>query len=92
MNKFPPLPEPHHRGPPETGDYFSAFTAQQMRDYVEADRALRQAVQEPAQVPEGLVLVPIEPTNVMRSAGRSWSENADEVYSAMIATAPDYLT
>ena len=48
MNNFLPLPEPAHRGPPETGDYFSAFTAQQMRDYVAADRAARQAGQEPS--------------------------------------------
>ena len=40
---FLPLPEPGHRGPDGTGVYFNAFTAQQMRDYVAADRAQRQA-------------------------------------------------
>lgn len=46
MNTFPPLPRPfdvaYH------GDGEGAFSAQQMRDYVAADRAKRPAWDEPA--------------------------------------------
>lgn len=30
---LPPLPEPAHRGPTGTGDYFSSYSAAQMRAY-----------------------------------------------------------
>lgn len=39
--EYPALPEPRHRGPEVTGSYFDAFTADQMRAYVDADRAMR---------------------------------------------------
>ena len=42
--EYPPLPEPRHRGPAATGSYFDAFTADQMRAYVDADRAMRAQV------------------------------------------------
>lgn len=42
-DKYPSLPEPAHRGPDGTGSYFDAFTSDQMRAYVDADRASRPA-------------------------------------------------
>ena len=38
--EYPPLHEPRHRGPAATGSYFDAFTSDQMRAYVDADRAM----------------------------------------------------
>lgn len=41
--EYPALPKPGHRGPEGTGSYFDSFTADQMRAYVDADRAMRAA-------------------------------------------------
>ena len=67
-----------------------AFTADQMREYILADRASLGA----AQVPAGWKLVPIEPTEDMRQAGAQFAEcgisaNAVFGYRAMLATAPE---
>ena len=35
------LPEPHHRGPAGTGNYFSSFTADQMRAFADTTCAMR---------------------------------------------------
>jgi len=44
------LPEPHHRGPAGTGNYFSSFTADQMRAFADATCAMRASHgQAPAQ-------------------------------------------
>jgi hypothetical protein len=41
--QLPPLPEPAHRGPTGTGDYFNAYTAGQMHAYATAATAALRA-------------------------------------------------
>lgn len=43
VGEYPALPEPKHRGPSGTGSYFDAYSADQMRAYIDADRAQRPA-------------------------------------------------
>ena len=56
QGEYLPLPAPNHRGPCGTGSYFDAYTAEQMRAYVDADRAARGAAQAaPAPVAEAAI-------------------------------------
>ena len=65
--KMPPLPEPEDVAP-YCGQRIYAFTAKQMYDYARA------AVQ--ANVPDGMVLVPIEPTREMWEAANKVDDAA----------------
>ena len=53
------LPEPHHRGPAGTGNYFNSFTADQMRAFADATYTIRASHgQAPAQAAPAAVAGP----------------------------------
>lgn len=87
--ELPPLPKPG----------YGYFSGAQMREYAHA--AIQQAA---GAVPEGLKLVPVEPTSDMLFAGArsiidgqderhgsSWADEAELAYKAMLAASPSPL-
>lgn len=90
FSDLPPLPEPRtlSRGD-EDGPIQLGYTAAQMRAYARASLA------QPASVPAGWKLVPVEPTDDMIHAGymKPWGDqaarsDAESCWSAMLAAAP----
>ena len=57
VGEYPALPEPKHRGPSGTGSYFDAYSADQMRAYIDADRAQRPAREVRLLTPQEIVAV-----------------------------------